>query len=508
MSIKGKILSSSLWSVAGSGATMLSSFVVFAVMTHLLRPIDFGLVAFAALFIDTTRGLMCGPFSEALIQRKEWDDTTASTGFWMNLASAIGSAVAIAAIAAPLAGIYGSATMAEVFLVLSTSLVVDAVRGVHEAKLQRDFGYKVLAIRTAVASVVSGVAGVLMALAGFGVWALVGNRLIASVLQTIIILRTVPWSPKLVFSRSQCSALFGFGANMMGARLLGQLNVRVAEFVVGFVLGPVPLAFFRVGSRALNFLNQLAVAPIQTTALSAFSRLKDARAVGSAYLRMTRATALVTFPVFLGAASIAPDFVAVCFGNQWRASGPIMSALALVVTPATLLYFTQPALASLGRTRLMLASNLAVFVLNAIAAFATVGFGAVAVAAGQSARAHITAPFALSMLQRGVGLPIMRSLRAIVEPGVAAGLMAALVVAARWYVLQDLSPLSRMVISVFLGALVYTSLLLTVARGYTAEVMLELAPHLPGVARRAVEGLVLRIRRAAHGPVIAPSLKE
>jgi PST family polysaccharide transporter len=417
----------------------------------------------------------------------------------MNLGSGIAFAVAVASIATPLAYLYGSASLAEIFLLLSIALVIDSLRGVHEAKLRREFGYKVLALRTVVASSIGGIVGVAMAFAGFGVWALVAQRLMASVLQTTVVLWTVPWMPKLMFSRRECAHLFGFGINMMGARLLGELNSRVASMVVGVILGPVALAFFRVGSRALSFLVSLTIKPIQTTAFSAFSRLKDAPAIGRAYVRLTRATAFVSFPVFLGAAAVAPDFVRVCFGRQWEASGPVMAALALVVIPATLLNFTGPALAALGRTRLILASNLAVLVMNAIAALATVSFGVLAVAAGQAARAHVTAPFALSMLRRGVGLSIGESLRSIVEPGIAAALMCATVMVARLYALDDLSPLPRLIVCIILGAVVYACLLLTIARSYTAETMLELAPLLPPAGRRMTERLIPKIRGGPGG---------
>jgi PST family polysaccharide transporter len=488
------MLSSSLWWITGTGATMISSFIVFALMARFLEPVDFGLVAFAALFIDIARNLMQGGIPEALIRRKEWNETAASTAFWMNLASGVLFAVGVAAIATPLAYLYGSASLAEIFLWLSVSLVIDSLRGVHEARLRRNFGYKVLALRTVVASIISGVIGVAMAFTGFGVWALVAQRLAATVLQVIVVVWTVPWMPKLVFSRKECSALFGFGIDIMGARLLGELNARVASLVVGFILGPIALAFFRVGARALTFLVSLTIKPLQTTALSAFSRLKDASAVGNAYVRLTRATAFVSFPVFLGAAATASDFVVVCFGRQWEASGPVMAMLALVVVPTTLLYFAPPALAALGKTRLVLLSGLTTLVLNAIAALAMVSFGVVAVAAGQAARAHITAPVALGMLRKGIGLPIGRSIRGIIEPAIAAGLMGATVMAARLYVLDDLSPFSRLGISVVLGAVVYVCLLLTVARRYTAETMLELTPHLPGSIRRVAEKLVARLR--------------
>lgn len=497
MSIRGQILSSSIWSIVGTAAAMISSFLVFALMTRFLQPIEFGLVAFAAIFIDIARGLLSSGFPEALIQRKTWDETTAATAFWLNLSAGIVFAGTVIAVAIPLAYAYGSTTLAEIFLWLSASLVIDAMRGTHEAKLRRNFGYKALAIRTVISSLISGVVGVVMAFAGFGVWALVANRLVSAILQTAIILRTVRWVPKLVFSKAECGALLAFGSHMMGARLLGQMNAKIPEVVVGVILGPVALAFFRVASRVFSFLVQIAVGPIQATAFSAFARLKDAQAIGSAYLRMTRATALVSFPVFFGAAAVAPDFVVVCFGRQWAASGPIMTLLALVVTPATLLYFAQSALAALGRTRLILASNLGLLVANAAAALATVSFGVTAVAAGHTARAHITAPFALSMLRRGVGLQVGPLLRSIAEPALAAALMAVAVAAMRLYVLHDHAPLPRLAVCVVLGVLVYGVLLLTVARRYTAETMLELLPHLPAPTRGVASRIVARALGAA-----------
>jgi len=500
MSIRGKVLSSSLWSVTGTGATMISSFVVFALMTRLVRPIDFGLVAFAALFIDTARGLMSGGIPIALIQRKTWDEDAASTAFWMHIGSAFLFVAAVAALALPLAGTDSSissgssAPLAAVFVALSASIVIDAVRGIHEAKLRREFGYKQLAIRTVIASLVSGLAGVALAFAGFGVWALVGNRLISSVLQTAIVIAAVRWRPKLLFSKAECAGLFRFGRDMIGALLLAQLNVRIADFAIGFVLGPLALAYFRVGSRAITFLVQVGITPIQTTSLSAFSRLGEAPSIARAYLRMTRATALVSFPLFLGAAAVAPDFVAVCFGPQWAPSGPILTALGLVVAPATLLYFVQPALTALGRTKLVLASNLLTLVLNAVAALATVKFGVVAVAAGQTIRSFVTAPFALSILQKAIGLPMVQAMKSVAEPFIAAAAMAAAVLAARLYVFDSLSAPARLFLCVVLGSALYACLLLTVGRRQLGEVILELIPHLPPRARAAAEWVVSKIQ--------------
>src|SRR5262249_45653332 len=157
-----------------------------------------------------SRVVMSGGFPEALIQRKEWDETAASTAFWMNILGSVILVVIIAGAASALVAMDGSATLADVMLAVSASLVLDALGDVHQAKLRREFGYRTLAVRTVLASVVGGVVGVVLALAGFGVWALVANRIVLSAVQTLVVLLTVSWRPRLVFSRTEGRALLGF----------------------------------------------------------------------------------------------------------------------------------------------------------------------------------------------------------------------------------------------------------------------------------------------------------
>src|SRR5207247_2561599 len=94
---------------------------------------------------------------------------------------------------------------------LASTLLIDASRGLHESKLQREFSYKSLAHRTIVASVLGGLIGVGMAYLGFGMSALVGSRLASSIIQTLIIWRIVRWVPRLTVSWAQLKPLLRFG---------------------------------------------------------------------------------------------------------------------------------------------------------------------------------------------------------------------------------------------------------------------------------------------------------
>src|SRR3546814_4007622 len=72
----------------------------------------------------------------------------------------------------------------------------------------------------------------------------------------------------------------------------------------------------------------MVIKPLQSAALTAFAQVHHKSGqVGPAYLRVTRTCALVSCPVFFGAAAIAPDFVTFIFGPKWTEGSYIMIAL-------------------------------------------------------------------------------------------------------------------------------------------------------------------------------------
>jgi O-antigen/teichoic acid export membrane protein len=477
MSIRGKLIVSSLWSIGATFSSLFSGFVVFSILAHLLQPAEIGIVVFAAVFIEIAATLMSAGIPEALIQREKWDDTAASTAFWINLASSAFCAIAISAAGAGVI-LSGSSVLGSVIIALAIGLIVDGAQMVHVAKLRREFGYKALALRTITVKLAAGIIGVVMAYEGFGVWALVADRLVLTFLSAIVIWRVVPWRPRLVFSRSDLRQFGRFAGNLLTAKMLGEITKRIPELAIGFVLGPTALASYRVGSRGLQFLVHTTIMPLQGTALTALSRLPP-NAVGEAYLRLIRATALISFPVFLGAAAIAPDFVTLCFGQKWASSASVMTALSLVVAPATLVSFAAPALVAVGKTRLIVVSDIAQLVSGALLALITVPFGIVAVAAGITLRSHLISPVVLLMLSKGIGLPVKKTATALIAPAFAAGLMALCVIALRMFVLDHMGLLMRLLASAASGSVIYVVLLLAFTPRYTSETVLEFLPYLP-----------------------------
>ncbi|MGE3745658.1 MAG: lipopolysaccharide biosynthesis protein [Sphingomonadaceae bacterium] len=475
MSIKANFAKSGAWMVAGAIFNNLSSMIIFIALARLLSPVEFGIVAFATIFIEFSRVIVIAGIPDALIQRTDWDDFVASSAFWMNIAISVAICFAIGVVAAPLSYFGYDETFALVLVALSFALVIEALTTVHTAKLRRDFRYKAIATRNMVANVLGGVIGVVLAATGWGVWALVVSRLLSALLTSAILWQTSGWRPRLFFRWGHIRALSATSSHLLGNQLIGQANSQIAGLVIGTAIGPAALAQFRVGTRILTLLSQLLITPLQAAAMSAFSRLgENGKSIAPAYIRVTRSCSLLACPMFLGASAVAPDLVQFLFGSKWHDAGTIMAISGLVVGPAVIMYFFTPALASAGRSGLSFRHFIVALFVNLGVAAAAIPFGLIAIAAGKTIESHLTLPYGLRLLRKGIDLRVMETVKAVGPAYLASLAMGAALMILSLFWLQDISSFYRLVIMVPLGAVLYFVLLGMFARSYLSSNIEEL----------------------------------
>lgn len=497
--VKGKLASASLWSLVSGLASQLSSFVIFVVLARLLQPSDFGIVAFAAIFVDLSRGVMLGGIPEALIQRKTWSEVAASTAFWVNMAAAMTITTVICGICLGIRSAGWGEVTPLVVAALSGSLLIDAFRSVQEARLRREFRYKSLAQRAVLANVGGGICGVAYAFMGGGIWALVVQRLASSCFQTIIVWTAAPFTPSLHASRSEAKALLDFGSHVLLNRLIGQMNGRLPDFIIGSIAGSAALGLYRVGSRSVNFLIQTLVTPLQSIALSAFSRLQTPAAAGRAYRRFTQLCGLLTFPAFAGLAVIADDFTYVVFGEKWASSAPVMAIICLAVFSTTILQFFQPAMQGVGKPKAGISTELVKLGSGAVLVGSLSFLGPVAAAAGDTLRKYLTLPVAFRMLERELEIKPRDLLKDLLPPFACSMLMLLTLVVVEKTLLAETSHLVRVVVDVILGGLVYGMTMLVFASGFLRDILRSMSNVLPPKSSRLINRLIPNGRNFQNG---------
>jgi O-antigen/teichoic acid export membrane protein len=319
------------WVAWGSGAIAVLKVIVLVVLTRLLSPADFGVVGAALVVITISLNFSQLGLGPALVQRPHLEPRhistafLASTGFGLLLAAVIW-------LAAPLiAQFFRMDHLTPVVRWLALVFPVAGVSTVPESLLQRDLRFRFLANRDVLAYGVGyGLVGVVLAVMGMGVWALVAAQLTQVLLRTALLLRT---GSALIAARPtwvSFQELMGYGVGQSVARIGVILANQADNLVVGRWLGAVALGLYSRAFQLMSVPTGLLGDVLDKVLFPTMSRVQDdSRRLASAYLQGTAFLALVTLPVGVVAAVLAPELVEVVFGRKWLGLVPPFQVLAL-----------------------------------------------------------------------------------------------------------------------------------------------------------------------------------
>ncbi len=319
------------WVAWGSGAVAVLRVLVLVVLTRLLTPADFGLVSAALVVISFSLNFSQLGLGPALIQRPDLQPRHVSSAFF----ASIGFGLLIAAIiwlGAPLISeFFRMEQLTPVVRVLALVFPITGLATVPESLLQRDLRFRLLANRDILAYGIGyGAVGVGLAVLGWGVWALALAQLTQVLVRTVILLRL---SPALVPARPTWRSfveLMDYGVGQSMSRVGVILANQGDNLVVGRWLGAVPLGNYSRAYQLMAVPAGLLGDVLDKVLFPTMARVQDdPRRLATAFLRGTALLALVTLPVGVVAAVLAPELVSVAFGSRWAGLVAPFQVLAL-----------------------------------------------------------------------------------------------------------------------------------------------------------------------------------
>ena len=457
--IWNKMLRGIGWSTCQNLLGQLVSLLIFIVLTRLLDPGDFGLVAYASVFIAFVQMFVEQGIPDAIVQGKDLKTEHFDAAFWFNLAVSAALAVLVF-LGAPFAARFlDEPRLADILPWLGLGLPLFGLVSIQQALMRREMLYKPLAIRTILSTIGGGLTGVVMAVLKFGVWSLVGQTLANAVVGVAVMWLVTDWRPRWRFSWLRLSELRGFAMHVTASAFLDYFNRRSDDFLIGFYLGPVALGYYSVAYKILLTLTRLLTSPLNSVALSAFSQLQSNReAFSEAFFRCTRGAAFCAFPAFLGVIIVAPEFVSVCFGRQWTQSVAVLRILCLIGLLHSVALLHGTALRALGRADWQMWFTLGGALTNVVGFFFAVRYGVTSVAAAYVISGYVWLAVDLTMLRKALGLSIALYLGRMTLPAMASVVMAMVVFLLRFAYPEGISDGWRLVIGSGIGAIIYAAI--------------------------------------------------
>lgn len=464
MNLRQKAAKGVAWSAIENLGTQAIYFVVFLVLARLLQPEAFGLVSLAGVFISFMMVFADQGLSDAIVQRQELEPEHLDTAFWTNLGISALLTTITFAVAEPVAIFFKQPQLTPVIAWLSLNFLGSGFCSVQQSLLRRQLAFKALAVRSLVATSVSGIVGVVMAYLGFGVWSLVGQQLVGRLMTIIALWWVSDWRPGLKFSVKHFQDLFSFGINILGGSILVFFSVRSDDFLIGYFLGPVALGYYTIAYRLLIAMTQILSATIRQVALPMFSRLQqEPEQLQRAFFKATQLVSFITFPAFLGMAALAPEVIRNLFGEQWLPSAPVMQLLALSGIPQSVFTVSGLVLVAMGKPSWSLGIMFLSTAINVIGFMIAVRWGIVAVAASFAVRAYLVSPVQIWSIYKLLKIKVTTYFCQVVAPLSGALLMVVVVLAAKYFLSPLMNSQALLVACIAIASGFYTATLLLIA---------------------------------------------
>jgi O-antigen/teichoic acid export membrane protein len=469
---RGSAFSGARWSMAGRGTQRTIRFLVQIVLARVLAPADFGLMAVAVTvmgILDQIRDLGTG---QAIIQKKEVTQRLLSSLFWMNVLTGLSSALVLVLAAPLIASVFKTPPVTDILRVMGIGFGVYSWSITQRALLTRKLDFRRLATSDLIGSVTNATVGIVLALLGFGVWALAIGYVAAGIAGTIALWALAGWRPSFQFSRADLREIRGFSVNLTVYNVANNLLTNADNLIISRFLGADALGIYSMGRRLVVFPIRSLGAIIAGVLLPALSRVQDdIPRLQRDYLRAAAGFSLIALPIAAGIAIVAGPLVEVVIGHRWLAAKPVVELLA----PTMMILVTTSNIGSIyratGRTDWLLYWGIGSGLVNVTGYLIGAQWGLTGVVTGFFVSTVILVYWAHAIPLRLIGLTVTDFVRSQAPFLAGVALMAAATLATR-LVLESLALHAAVVLAacVVVGVAVYGAVVWRLAPGALDDV--------------------------------------
>ncbi len=391
--LKNKVARGVAWSLSEKIGTTLLQMVVSLVILRLLTRADLGVMAILTALSVVALVLVDSGFSQILIRKRDPEAREFTSVFLFNLAVSLLLYLLLVAAAPLLARYYAMPQLTALAPVFFLLLPVNALCSIQNTLFTRQFRFALLSEVTFVSWIVSGAVAIALALAGYGVWSIVSQRLVQAAVRTALLWRFSDWRPRDRFDGAALRRMMPYSFRLMATDLISNFYNKIPQFFLGRLYPDYVLGAFDQAVKLKDQPVTSTVQAVQNVTFPALSKISgDARRFAESYRQIVMVVAYLLFPVMMGLSAVAPDLFAVLLGAEWMQTVPYFEAVCLagLCYPIAMIAFTVLKVRSDGRIILRIelwkkVMMTVVFAITIPIGVQAVIWGLVAIAAGEMA---------------------------------------------------------------------------------------------------------------------------
>lgn len=354
------------------------------ILAWFLLPEDFGLIAMLTVFFAIAHTLMDSGFSQALIRKKEINQTDYSTAFYINLVLGFLIYSVLFFSAHFISDFYNEPRLVLLVRVMGLVVIINSFQLVQVADLTRKLNFKVQFRVTLPSAIFSGIVAISMAAMGFGIWSLVVQMLVSSFASTTFYWIVNKWRPSKDFSIESFNEMFGFGSKLLASGLLDTVFQNIYIVTIGKLFSATLVGYYFFAQRIQQLVVEQLSGTVQKVTYPALSTIQDDNtALKEFYRKIIQIVTYLVFPSMIALAVLAKPLFSLMLKEDWLPAVPYLQLLCLAGLLYPLHAINLNVLKVKGRSDIFLHLEIAKKVMIVIIILISVKFGIFGILIGE-----------------------------------------------------------------------------------------------------------------------------
>lgn len=373
-----------IWNFTDQLAKKGIGVVITLLLARFLVPADFGLVAMMAVFLAVATSLMDSGLRQALIRLQNAEQVDFSTAFYANLCLGLLAYIVLFAVAPLISAFYEEPRLTILIRVSALGVLINAFQVVQVALLSRAINFKLQLQASIPAGIMSGIVAVFMAYAGFGVWALVVQMLLAAFVTTVLLWIFHGWRPTLSFSFRSLGSMYNFGYKLFLSGLLETVFQNLYVIVIAKLFTATVAGHYFFAKKITEVIINQLVGSIQRVTYPALSTLQnDHIRLKNGYRKVISVTTFLLFPSMLLLAALAESLFSFLLPDKWAPAAVYLQLMCIAGVMYPLHAINLNILQVKGRSDLFLYLEIIKKVMAVIILFISYRYGVIGILIGQ-----------------------------------------------------------------------------------------------------------------------------
>ena len=328
--LKEKTAKGLFWGGMNNGVQQLLGLAFGIILGRLLDPSDYGMTAMLAVFSVIANELQSSGFKTGLINLKSPAHDDYNAVFWFNILAGAAIYVVLFFCAPLIADYYHQPKLIPLSRYVFLGFVFSSFGMAQSAYLTKQMQIKQIAQCGMTATLTSSIVSVILAVMGFGYWALATQYLLYIAMNTLLLWFFSPWRPTMKVTFEPIRRLFPFSFKIMLSAIFTQVNNNIMNLLLGRYYGETNTGHYNQAyqwsSKCFLLVGNMLKQVDQTVLVG----LGDERERQLAVLRkMMRFTAFISFPLLFGLGMVSHEFIVLAIGEKWAFAASLLPLLCL-----------------------------------------------------------------------------------------------------------------------------------------------------------------------------------